>query len=159
MALKSWLDALPWTWSTCPWLSQTGSLLAPWIYLPCNSNLHQDRAGSHGCLWAGKQLTNWLGSRLELLIQVWARRLSPLLGREVCEYAVKRMYLHKPTQLFKCPHVISSNHMKKWRKHLLEALSTVWVGYYRAWVRCNQLVSHSDPEALPIPTFSASLGG
>lgn len=101
----------------------------------------------------------WLGSRLELLIQVWVRRLSPLQGCEVCGYALKRIYLHKPTQLFKCPHVIGSNHMKKWRKHLLEALSTIWVGYYRAWVRCSQLVSHSNPEALPIPTFSASLGG
>lgn len=133
-------------------------LLAPWIYLPCNSNVHQDRAGSHGCLWAGKQLLAGV-QRLELLIQVWARGLSPLLGCEVCGYAVTRMYLHKPTQLFTCPHVISSNHMKKWRKHLLEALSTLWVGYYKAWVRHSQLVSHSAPEALPIPTFSASLGG
>lgn len=59
------------------------------------------------------------------------------------------------------PHAINSNDAKtSEEKHLLETLSTIWVGHHKAWDKHSQLNPYNvADEDLPTPVFSASSRG
>lgn len=110
---------------------------------------------------AGKQALVAV-QRLGCSVQLWERGLSPLLEWEVCGYMVraKGMYYTNPHSFSRVSMWSIVMMQKNEEKHLLQMLSTVWVGHHRAWERHSQLGPCSvTDEGLPIPVFSASLGG